>query len=253
MAICVFLPMMETIFFELFESLPRQGPGNRQSASNALKMCSELVVEPRILDLGCGTGAQTFYLTELTGGTVVAIDSYAPFLEQLQAEAIQRGLQTRVEAVIADIGDFADASKRFDLIWSEGALYNVGIEAALDSYIPVLNESGYFVFTDAVWRKDNPPQMVAAMFADYPAMGKVQNIVDIIEAKQLKLNGHFPLPAEAWLDEFYVPMEEQLEKLRHKYEANPMAQTILDELATEPALYRQYSDYYGYEFFVVSK
>jgi hypothetical protein len=42
------------IFFEVQESLPRQGPGNRNCATRALGLCKELPEHPAILDLGCG-------------------------------------------------------------------------------------------------------------------------------------------------------------------------------------------------------
>ena len=45
--------------FEVFEALPRQGPGDRACAERALALCDELPATPRILDLGCGVGAQT--------------------------------------------------------------------------------------------------------------------------------------------------------------------------------------------------
>ena len=48
----------EQIFFEVFEPLPRQGPGNLASAERALALCADLPASPRVLDLGCGSGAQ---------------------------------------------------------------------------------------------------------------------------------------------------------------------------------------------------
>lgn len=44
------------IFLELYESLPRKGPGNR--AARALRLCVGLPRIPVIVDLGCGVGAK---------------------------------------------------------------------------------------------------------------------------------------------------------------------------------------------------
>ena len=75
-------PRFFEIFFEIFGSLPRQGPGNRASAQKALCLCEDLPNVPEILDLGCGTGGQTFQLTELTQGSVIAVDrNSANFVE----------------------------------------------------------------------------------------------------------------------------------------------------------------------------
>lgn len=64
------------LFFEVYEHLPRQGPGNRACAARAIGLCSELQAFPAILDLGCGVGGQTFQLAELSSGTILAVDSH---------------------------------------------------------------------------------------------------------------------------------------------------------------------------------
>ena len=81
-------PRFWPLFFELYESLPRQGPGNRECAARALALCGSLLDEPRVLDLGCGVGGQTFYLAELTSGLITAVDSHAPSIERLQSAVV---------------------------------------------------------------------------------------------------------------------------------------------------------------------
>jgi methylase of polypeptide subunit release factors len=76
--------LFQEIFLAVFESLPRQGPGSRACAERALSFCHELPPSPAVLDTGCGTGAQTLHLSELTGGTITAIDSHAPSIERLR-------------------------------------------------------------------------------------------------------------------------------------------------------------------------
>jgi len=55
-------PRFWDIFFELYEGLPRQGPGNRACAEKAFDLCRELPPVPAVLDLGCGVGGQTLHL-----------------------------------------------------------------------------------------------------------------------------------------------------------------------------------------------
>ncbi|WP_291320632.1 class I SAM-dependent methyltransferase, partial [Desulfonatronospira sp.] len=117
-------PRFWEIFFEVYESLPRQGPGSRASAVRALGLCRELPKSPAILDLGCGVGGQTLYLAELTSGCIVAMDSHGPSIEQLQAAIAKRGLSQRVKAMVKDMARPEQEPGSFDLIWSEGALYN---------------------------------------------------------------------------------------------------------------------------------
>lgn len=247
-------PRFWQIFFDVFEALPRQGPGNRACAERALRLCGEIPAEPAILDLGCGTGAQTLYLAELTSGFITAIDSHAPSVERLKAALDERGLSDRVRAVAGDMAHPGQSPESFDLIWSEGALYNIGIENALRICHGLLRPSGRLAFTDAVWRKENPPPEVKAGFdLDYPAMGWAEDVEAVIAKCGFEQLDRFTLPDEAWWTDFYTPMERRIEELRETYGHDAEALAILDELAQEPELHRRYSEYYAYEFFVVRR
>jgi SAM-dependent methyltransferase len=247
-------PRFWEIFFELYEELPRQGPGNRTCAARALGLCRELRRSPAILDLGCGVGAQTLQLAELTSGPIVAIDSHAPSIERLKAAVAERGLSQRVSAIVGDMARPGQPPGAFDLIWSEGALYNIGIRDALRVCHGLLRPGGYLAFTDAVWRKEDPPPEVKAGFdLDYPAMGWLDDDVAAIRDCGFELVGHFTLPDEAWWDDFYTPMETRIAELRGKYAGDAEASAILDQLAEEPEMHRRHSDFYAYEFFVARR
>jgi len=247
-------PRFWPIFFELYEALPRRGPGNRASAAKALALCSGLPPVPAILDLGCGVGMQTFHLAELTRGSIVAVDNHAPSIERLRAAVKERGLAERVRPVVGDMAKPGLPSASFDLVWSEGALYNIGIENALHVCRDLLRPGGYVAFTEAVWRKENPPSEVKASFdMDYPTMGWVIDVLAFIDRAGLELMGHFTLPDEAWWDDFYTPMQRRIAELRGTYATDGEALAVLDQLAREPELHRQCADFYAYEFFVVRR
>jgi SAM-dependent methyltransferase len=242
------------IFFEVYEALPRQGPGNRSCAAKALALCRDLPPFPAVLDLGCGVGGQTLHLAELTSGSIIALDSHAPSIQRLQATVQEHGLSSRVHPRVGDMAcpDLPAAS--FDLIWSEGALYNIGIGNALRVCGGLLRAGGHLAFTDAVWRKEDPPAEVKASFEpDYPGMGWVADILAAIAEGGYSLLGHFTLPEEAWWEDFYTPMLQRIEELRGKYAADRQALGALRQLAREPEMHRQYFEYYAYEFFAVRR
>ena len=248
-------PRFWTIFFELYEGLPRQGPGNRACAERALGLCRHLPPSSAVLDLGCGVGGQTVHLAELLPAALItAIDSHAPSIERLHATVAERGLAERVRPVVGDMARPGLPSRSFDLIWSEGALYNIGIENALRLCHGLLRPGGYLAFTDAVWRKEHPPLEVKASFdLDYPTMGRVPDVLAAIDRTGFSLADHFTLPDEAWWDDFYRPMERRIEELRAKYAADAEALAVLDRLAQEPEMHRRHSDFYAYEFFVAQR
>lgn len=247
-------PRFWEIFFEVFENLPRQGPGNRNCAAKALGLCRELPKFPAILDLGCGIGGQTLHLAELTLGSIVAIDNHTPSIKRLQETIAKCGLSQRVSAIVGDMAHLEQPLESFDLIWSEGALYSIGLRNALSICYGFLHTGGYIAFTDAIWHKENPPPEIKASFdLDYPTMGLLDDDLAAIQDCGLELIGHFTLPDEAWWDDFYIPMETRIEKLRKKYANDVESLTILDQLAEEPDMHRRYSDFYAYEFFVARR
>jgi len=67
------------LLIALHDGLPRQGPGDLASTSRALALCTELPTAPDILDIGCGTGAQTLTLAAATTGRITALDLYPAF------------------------------------------------------------------------------------------------------------------------------------------------------------------------------
>lgn len=247
-------PRFWPIFFELYESLPRQGPGSRACAAKALALCRDLPPAPSVLDLGCGAGGQTLHLAELTSGSIVAVDSHAPSIERLRATVAARGLAGRIRPLVGDMAEPGLPPASFDLVWSEGALYNIGIERALRVCRGLLRHGGYLAFTDAVWCTEDPPPEVKASFEDdYPTMGRAPDVLAAIERCGFSIIGHFALPDEAWWDDFYAPMAVRIEELRGKYADDGEALAALDQLAREPAMHRKHSGCYAYEFFVTRR
>jgi len=242
------------IFFEVYESLPRQGPGNRACAERALRLCAGLPRAAKIVDLGCGVGGQTLHLADLTTGSIVAVDSHAPSIERLKATLAARGLSWRVQAQVDDIGHLDLPPESFHLVWSEGALYNLGIENAMRVCHGLLRPGGFLAFTDAVWRKEDPPPEIKASFdLDYPTMGTAADMMAAIQLGGFELIGGFTLPDEAWGGDFYTPMEQRIKELRRKYGNDADALAVLNQLAQEPERHRNHSDYYAYEFFVARR
>ena len=247
-------PRFWELFFEVYEALPRQGPGNRDCAARAFGLCGALPSSPRVLDMGCGVGGQTFHLAELTSGSIVAMDKHAPGIERLRAALAEHGLSHRVRPMVGDMAQPDLPHESFDLIWSEGALYSIGLEKALRVCHSLLRPAGRLAFTDAVWRKENPPDEVKAAFdLDYPDMGSTADDLAAIEECGFSLLGHFTLPDAAWWDDFYEPMQRRIAELRRRCAGDGEALAILDQLDREPELHRRHSQYYAYEFFVARR
>lgn len=240
------------IFFEVYENIPRQGPGNEATALRALGMCEGLPEEPTIVDAGCGSGAQSLILARHTKGFVTALDTHEPFIDALTEAAAAAHLSERVCAIVADMAAPPIEAESVDLIWSEGAVYFIGVARALELWRPLLRPGGYVAFTEAVWLREDPPEEICESWQkEYPTMGEIEANLKIIADSGYELIGHFTIPDEAWYDDFYTPMSRQIGRLREVYEDDPEALTVLETIEAEIDLHGRFSDYYGYEFFVL--
>ena len=240
------------LFFELFSGLPRQGPGCPASTRRALELVPGVGARTRVLDLGCGTGAQALVLAESSPAHIVAIDLHPPFIDVLNREARRLGIADRLEARVGDMGrlDFADGS--FDLIWCEGAIYNVGVEAGLRDWRRLLSRDGHVALTEACWRKARPPaECVAFWDASYPAIRDTATLLEAAEGCGYEIVGHFPLPASAWWDDYYRPLQDNVTAFRDRHRDAPDAQALADGVQHEIDIWHACSEFYGYEFLVL--
>ncbi|MGD8603345.1 MAG: class I SAM-dependent methyltransferase [Anaerolineales bacterium] len=245
--------MTVEIFFEVHQGLPREAPGSDDDTRRAIGLLPAMT-NPRILDIGCGPGAQTLVLARQLGGEVTALDTYEPFLDVLRERARESGLSDRITAVNRSMFEMDFEPYSFDLLWSEGAVYIYGLEKALEDWSMLLHKGGCLGVTEAAWLQEDPPSEIAEFWeAAYPEMRHVDDIVTLIPAKGYDLLGHFVLPQTSWWETYYQPMTERIGTLRKKYAGNQEAQGQLDEEQREIDLYRRFHKWYGYVFFVMQK
>lgn len=241
------------LLVDLHRGLPRLGPGNTESTLKALALCGHLPPAPDVLDVGCGTGAQTLALASAMDGGLVATDLHASFLAQLEEGARERGLGERIETRMADMRDLPFVDESFDLIWSEGAIYIMGFDEGLKRWRRLVRPGGYLVVSEISWFRSDPPQELEEFWSlNYPAMRSVSDNLDQAESLGWQPVGHFPLPLQAWTD-YYGPLEQRLPAFREAHAGDPDAREVAAMTEQEMDLLSCYSDYYGYEFYVLRR
>jgi SAM-dependent methyltransferase len=245
---------MDNIYFEIFESLPRQGPGDERSTKRAFQMLAELSECPEILDVGCGTGAQTLILAKLSSGNITALDNHAPFIDILKRKARRARLEKRIHCVVEDMAAMSFRVESYDVIWSEGAAYLMGFAIALKSWKALLKPKGYLVVSELVWFEIKTPQEIKDYFAEaYPDMKYYEDIYSIVESAGYEMIGYFPLPSKSWWTDYYAPAEKKLTEMRRECQSNKDAQSIFDSFQLEIDMHGKYSEYYGYGFYIMRK
>jgi len=244
-------PRFWDLFFELFENIPRQGPGSLEATGKALSLCQGLPDTPDILDIGCGRGAQTLDLAGMTKGGITAVDNHAPFVERLAEAVRNKGLGARIRPLVGDMTALDFPDKSFDLIWCEGAIYNIGFDAGISSWRRLLRPNGCMAVSEAVWLRTHAPEECRKFWEAYPGIRDIKANLDAIQAHGFDLLGHFTEAKECWTEEFYAPLKERMRLMEEKYPGDEAAGGVLKHLRHEIDMYDKYKDYYGYEFFVM--
>jgi hypothetical protein len=86
-----------------------------------------------------------------------------------------------------------------------------------------------------------------------PDIKVVKDNIDLIQNERFHLISNFTLPKSSWLDSFYLPLEEELSRLNKKYQSKEIALGIFEEMKNEINLFKKFSDFYGYEFFIMQR
>jgi SAM-dependent methyltransferase len=242
------------LFFELFEGLPRQGPGETASTLRALGLSPPLTADARVVDLGCGTGAQTLVLAQHTPAHILALDTHAPFVQELRWKAELLGLGGRVEARVGDMAKLDVPDGAYDLVWSEGAIYVIGFDIGLKAWRRLLKPGGHLAVTEACWlTADRPAECAAFWASEYPAIRNVAANLAAIERCGYEPRGHFALPGSSWWDEYYTPLEKKVRAFRDRHSEEPEALELAAQVEREIHMHRAYGDRYGYVFFVMRR
>jgi ubiquinone/menaquinone biosynthesis C-methylase UbiE len=242
------------IFFEIHKDLPREGPGNNNSTRKAFSLLKNLPSNPRILDIGCGPGMQTIELAKLSNGKIIGIDTHKPFLDELNRRAEKEGVQDRIETIICSMFSMDFEDEFFDLIWSEGAIFIIGFEKGLKEWHRFLRKRGYIVVSELAWLRGKPPQETNQYLKkEYPPIKTIEENMQIIKRLGYHFLKKFILPESGWWDDYYVPLENRISLLRKKYQGDTEAEKALDETLIEIEMFRKYSAYYGYVFYLMQK
>lgn len=243
------------VFFDVQSELPRQGPGDDDSTRRALDLCRPLSAAARVLDVGCGPGAQTLVLAEeLKDARIRAVDIHQPYLDDLEKRAAAAGVRDRVSAMKLSMDDLPFDPESFDLIWAEGSAYIMGIEKALAAWKPLLKRGGFLAFTELVWLSDDRKKEAADFFGrEYPAMMDRSGVAGLVREAGYELVAEFTLPDSAWWEPYYTPLLARLPGLEAKYAGSAAKLSVIAETRREIEIRRRFASCYGYEFYVAQK
>ena len=151
------------------------------------------ISNPEVLDIGCGTGVPTIWLTENYGGIVTAIDAEKSALDWLNEKVIDKKLENKITTINISFFDLKAELFYFDIILAEGFLNIIGFEPGFVRLVEMLKGGGYFVIHDEY--KDHEKKC------------------DFIRKNHCDLVGIVFLDKSVWWNDYYKQLEEGIESL----------------------------------------
>jgi len=239
---------------EYFSKLTRQGPGSPEMTVKALRFIDNLSQTSSILDLGCGTGGQSMVIAQNTKGSITGMDIFPDFINIFNSNAQKLNLQNRVNGIVGSMRDIPFKEEEFDLIWSEGAIYNIGFENGLKEWRKYLKKDGYIAVTEATWFTDNRPAEIENFWIkQYPQITTIPDNVSTLQKAGYIPAAVFILPENCWIDNYFAPQISVNEEFLTKYKGNKIVEEFIGDNYHEAKMYHEYKDYYGYVFYIGKK
>lgn len=239
---------------EYFSSISRQGPGSEDMTIKAIDFLEGLDSDSSIADLGCGTGSQTFSLLQHTPCSVTALDLFPQFIDILKDRVKSENVGDRLTPIVGSMEDMPFSKEQFDVIWSEGAIYNIGFKRGLQEWKYFLKSKGYIAVTEASWLTNSRPDDIARFWEDaYPEIDTIPNKVQQMQNVGYKSIATFVLPEKCWTDNYYIPQVQAQRAFLERHKGNVTAEELIKNQRHEAELYSKYKQYYGYVFYIGRK
>lgn len=243
------------LLIALHKPADRQGPGGDAETEQALNLAQVDRTAPlKIADIGCGTGASTLLLARLLNAQITAVDFLQDFLDVLQQRAVDLGVAERITTRACAMDNLPFADGELDIIWSEGAIYNIGFEKGVADWRRYLKPGGLLVASEITWLTDTrPPEIQNHWTSEYPEIDVASAKIRVLEKHGYSPVGYFVLPEHCWLDQYYHPMQTRFGDFLNRNGNSEEARAIVAAEQREIALYERYKAYFSYGVYIAKK
>lgn len=243
------------LLIDLHRRANRQGPGSDAETEKALNLAMIDKNEPlKTADIGCGTGASTLSLARILKAQITAVDFLQEFLETLENRAENMGLSEKIRSLNCSMDNLPFDDEEYDLIWSEGAIYNIGFEKGVKDWNRYLKMGGMLVVSEITWITASRPAEIQKYWeSEYPEINAASAKIDVLERNGYSPTGYFVLPEYCWLDEYYRPMQDEFQGFLSRNTNSDEARAIVESEKQEIALYKKYRKYYSYGVYIAKK
>lgn len=245
----------DNLLINLHKQGYRQGSGGDAETEQALNLAMiDRAVPLKVADIGCGTGASALLLARLLNAHVTAVDFLQPFLDVLNQRAKSAGVAERISTLACSMNNLPFTNGELDVIWSEGAIYNIGFEKGVTEWRRFLKKGGLLVASEITWLTDSRPAELQKHWEhEYPEIDVASAKIRVLEKQGYSPIGYFVLPEQCWLDEYYRPMQASFGDFLNRNGNSEEARKIVAAEQQEIDLYETYKAYISYGVYVARK
>lgn len=233
----------------------RQGPGSDELTRKALELTRLKGKENiQIADLGCGSGSSSLILAQELQGKLTAVDLFDDFLLSLKERSKKIVANCDIQTSCRSMDDLNFEKESLDLIWSEGAIYNIGFKKGLRYWKDFLKAGGFIAVSEISWLSKKRPDKINDYWnSNYSEIDLVSSKIKVLEELGYRPIGHFIIPPEVWLEEYYKPIERDFQAFLESETDKSAAEELISGEQKEIQLYKQFKDFYSYGFYIAQK
>lgn len=240
---------------DLHKRAKRQGPGGEAETKRAVALAALDTAAPlKIADIGCGTGSSAILLANTLNAQITAVDFLPDFINVLKSKADIESLDKKIDPLLCSMDALPFNDEEFDVIWSEGAIYNIGFKKGINDWKRFLKPGGILVVSEITWITDEKPIEIQRHWeAEYPEIDTASSKMSHLEKAGYSPMAYFILPEHCWLDNYYQPLESSFPEFLARNYNSEEAKAIVEAERKEITLYRKYCTYYSYGVYIARK
>jgi len=149
-----------------------------------------IIENPRILDVGCGSGVPTLMMVEKFNGKITAVDTDTKSIDIFREKVKELNLSNRVTFYNSSFLDIKDKNNQYDLILAEGLLNVIGFQKGFLRIIKLLKRKGFIIIHDEFQNQNEK--------------------IEFIENNDCKILDLFVLDEQIWWNDYFKCLEKEI-------------------------------------------
>ena len=122
-------------------------------------------------------------------GHITGLDLFPAFIDLFNENMKKANLDDRINGMVGSMENLPFNHEELDLLWSEGAIYNIGFRGGLREWNRFLKRGAYIAVSEASWFTAERPLEIEAFWRDaYPEIDTIPNKVAIVQE-----SGYIPI------------------------------------------------------------